>query len=687
MELVCSESFMKSLARLDPPVQSAVKIAIFDLQTNPRTPGFNLEKLLGNDFYSGRINDNLRLILDMGGDRPVVLYVDNHDDAYRWADNHKLQINKTTGAMQLVDIEHITEQVIHHEPVYLQPKLFEKYGDDYLLALGVPDDWLLAVKEATKEDLERLLERLPSEAMERLLRLEDGEIVPVPRNHDGDPLDHPDSLRHFITVKATDDLTKALEYPWAQWTVFLHPDQRDLVRTSFSGPVKVSGTAGTGKTVVAVHRAFRLAQENPSSKVLLTTFSRTLATRITQMVAMLSGGEHQAPENLTIANIHSLALQIWSKHNPGIPFKPAQEGKIKDALESAIGLRILGPLDLGTILSEWNNVIDYWGLSDWESYRTFPRTGRGTVLGQRQRQELWSVFGPVLENLAEDEGEMTWSQLAFSSAESSRADETRMYQHVVVDEIQDFGPAEISLIRSLVSPGNDDLFLCGDAGQRIFRRIFSWSSVGIQIQGRSRHLYTNYRNTEQIQTLAETVLSGPAVGGDGEEEARDAVSLLTGAPPVIKVCEDETEEILCLGEWLQDMIRLGYRQDEIAVFSRRSKTLSSVGDPALRMVGQLKRRDLQDSRPPGEDGVSFGTMHRGKGLEFRAVAIIGCGDEEIPDQDMLDSACDQSEKKEIIEQEKNLLHVALTRPRERLLVTCSKRLSTLLPVETDNRAL
>ena len=687
MELVYSDSFMKSLARLDPPVQSAVKIAMFDLQTNPRTPGFNLEKLLGNDFHSGRINDNLRLIMDMDDDRTVALYVDNHDDAYRWADNHRLRINKTTGAMQLVDIEHITEQVIYQEPVYLQPKLFEKYGDDYLRALGVPEDWLLAVKESTKEDLEWLLEKLPSEAMERLLRLEDGELVPIPRNHDGDPLDHPDSLRHFITVKATDDLSKALASPWAQWTVFLHPDQRDLVKASFSGPVKVSGTAGTGKTVVAVHRAFRLAQENPSSNVLLTTFSRTLATRITQMVAMLSGDDDQVPRNLTIATIHSQALKIWSKHNPGIPFKHAQEGKIKDELESAIGLRILGPLNLGFILSEWNNVIDYWGLSDWESYRTFPRTGRGTLLGQRQREEMWSVFGPVLQNLAVEDGEMTFSQLAFSAAALSRADETSMYQHVVVDEIQDFGPAEISLIRSLVSPGTDDLFLCGDAGQRIFRRTFSWSSVGIQIQGRSRHLYTNYRNTQQIQALAKTVLSGPVIGGDGEEEARDAVSLLTGAPTMIKVCDDEAEEILCLGEWLQDMIRLGYRQDEIAIFSRRSQTLRDIGDPALRMVGQLKRRDLQDSRPPSEDGVSFGTMHRAKGLEFRAVAIIGCGDEELPDQDTLDRACDESEKKEVLEQEKNLLHVALTRPRERLLVTCSKRLSTLLPVETDTPGL
>lgn len=143
----------------------------------------------------------------------------------------------------------------------------------------------------------------------------------------------------------------------------------------------------------------------------------------------------------------------------------------------------------------------------------------------------------------------------------------------------------------------------------------------------------------------------------------------------------ESDEILCLGEWLQDMIRLGYQENEIEVFSRRTKTLSSIGNAALRMVDQLKRRDLQDSRAPSDDGVSFGTMHRAKGLEFKAVAVIGCGVANIPDPDMLESACDEAERAEIIEQEKSLLHVALTRPRERLLVTCSNELSALMPAE------
>jgi mRNA-degrading endonuclease RelE of RelBE toxin-antitoxin system len=679
MELAYSDSFLKALDSMDPALKDIVKVKMFDLQTNPRTPGFNLEKLAGGSLYSGRINDNLRLIMDIDGERTVVLHVDNHDDAYAWAANRRLQVNKTTGSLQMIEIETVREQITLTEQVYIGPKLFEEYDDRYLLALGVPENYLIPVKNATKEHLEWLLDRLPSEVMERLLQLEEGILVPIPRRHGGSPLDHPDSKRHFVTVKATDDLSRALEFPWAQWAVFLHPDQRDLVETSFTGPAKVSGAAGTGKTVVAVHRAFRLARENPSANVLLTTFSRTLASRITQMIEILSEGQDGIPVNLTVTNIHSLALQIWSKHNPGGAFRPAEDEKIKEDLTKAIGLRILGPISLGVVLSEWENVIDYWGITDWDTYRLFPRAGRGTILGQNQREELWSVFGPVLEELETNTGMMTWSQLAFASSSLAKSHESGMYQHIVVDEIQDFGPAEVSLIRALVPPGPNDLFLCGDSAQRIFRRPFSWSSMEIRIQGRSRQLHTNYRNTEQIQRLAEMVLTGPSVGGDGEEEPRHSTSLLTGDEPLVKVCADEQEEILCLGEWLQDMIRLGYQENEIAVFSRRTRTLSSIGNAALRMVGQLKRRDLQDSRTPSDDGVSFGTMHRAKGLEFKAVAVIGCGAENIPDPEMLESACDEAERAEIIEQEKSLLHVALTRPRERLLVTCSNELSDLMP--------
>ena len=186
---------------MDPALRDIVKVKVFDLQTNPRTPGFNLERLTGSGLYSGRINDNLRLIMDIDGDRTIVLYVDNHDDAYAWAANRRLEVNPVTGRLQLVEIETVKEQVTLTEQVFVGVKLFEQYDDGYLLALGVPETYLLPVKNATKEHLEWLLDRLPSEVMERLLQLEEGILVPIPKEYDGPALDHPDSKRHFITVK------------------------------------------------------------------------------------------------------------------------------------------------------------------------------------------------------------------------------------------------------------------------------------------------------------------------------------------------------------------------------------------------------------------------------------------------------------------------------------------------------
>ena len=685
MRFAFSDTFQDSLHRLDRQDQNLVKVAIFDLQENPVTPGFNLEKIGGQNFWSGRVNQDLRLIMHRDGDLLIVLYVGHHDAAYGWADKHEYRANQKTNSMQLIALEHVTERVVHQDVVHRGPMCLQHHPDDYLLALGLPQEWLLPVKQATKEDLVGLIGTIPEEVMERLLDLAEGNLVPVPRPHDGDPLSHPDSLRHFITVEAKNDLAKALEYPWAKWTVFLHADQRDLVESSFAGPAKVSGSAGTGKTVVALHRAFRLAKQNPSSRVLLTTYSRTLAARIAQMAAVLAGTEDQIPENLIITNIHRLAVQIWSSHNPKRSFKAADDAEINAELEAAIGLRILGPLDLGFIVAEWNHIIDYWGITDWETYRDFPRTGRGTLLGRRQREELWSVFGPVLSKFSDPSGAMTWSQVTFAAAHLATADGSQQFQHVVVDESQDFGPAELLLVRALAESGPDDLFLCGDAGQRIYRRQFSWNGLGILIQGRSKHLSSNYRNTEQIQSFARSILGRPAIGGDDKEEGRDGVSLLTGAPPTVKVCKDESDEVLHLAEWFQDMRRLGYEQAEIAVFTRRTRTLATICDPALRMVEGLNRRDLQDSRPSSEDGVSFGTMHRAKGLEFKAVAVVGCSDDHVPDRDMLASSCDEADTHEILEQEINLLHVALTRPRERLLVTCTGKPSRFFPEGFDNQ--
>jgi len=681
MKLAFSETFLDSLATLDNQDQNIARASLFDFLETPNAQGFRLEKIKGQELWSARINKDLRLILHLNGDTANALFVGHHDDAYSWASKKKLSIHPTTGAMQLVSLEFVTEQVVEQEVMYRGPRLFEHYDDEYLLGLGVPREWLSPLKDTTEEDLVNLIDLLPQEAMERLLRLRDGEKVPIPSPHDGDPLTHRDSLRRFTTVEIKSDLAPALEFPWAKWTVFLHPDQRELVDASFQGPVKISGTAGTGKTVLALHRAFKLSKDNPDSKVLITTYSRTLAERIAQMAVVLAGESKHIPTNLTISHIHHIAVQMWLRHNTDRNFNPKDEGSVKVELEKAMGLRVLGSMDPGFALSEWKNVVDYWGINDWDRYREFARAGRGTILGHKQRADYWSVFGAMLERISEHADSMTWSQVAFAASNITIAQPSEQFHHIVVDESQDFGPAELTLVRSLAKPGDNDLFLCGDAGQQIYRRPFAWSQLGIHTQGRSRHLTHNYRNTDLIQQAS--ILSGRDVvfGGDGEQEGQEAVSLLTGSKPLLRSVRDDAEQRLALAEWLDEMIGLGYQQSDIAVFSRRSGTLSNICDPALRMVGGLNRRDLQDARPPNEDGVAFGTMHRAKGLEFKAVAIVGCGESDIPDSEVLATAGDESDSDSIIKQEMNLLHVALTRPREKLLVLCVGEPSRFLTKE------
>ena len=681
MKLAFSETFLESLAALDSQEQNIARANLFDFLETPNAPGFRLERIKSQEFWSARINKDLRFILYLDGDTANALFVGHHDDAYSWASKKKIVIHPTTRAMQLVSLEYVTEQVVQQEVIYRGPRLFEHYDDEYLLGLGVPTEWLSPVKDTTEEDLVNLIDLLPQEAMERLLRLRDGEKVPLPSPHNGDPLTHRDSLRRFTTVEIKSDLAPALEFPWAKWIVFLHPDQRELVDSSFQGPVKISGAAGTGKTVLALHRAFKLSRDNPDSKVLLTTYSRTLAERIAQMAVILAGGPEQIPTNLTISHIHHIAVQMWLRHNPGRSFNPKDGESVKVELEKAMGLRILGSMDPGFALSEWNNVVDYWGISDWERYRDFPRVGRGTILGHKQRVDYWSVFGAMLERISEHADSMTWSQVAFAASNIPTTQPSELFHHIIVDESQDFGPAELALVRSLATPGTNDLFLCGDAGQQIYRRPFAWSQLGIHVQGRSRHLTHNYRNTDRIQQAARLSGRGVVFGGDGEQEGQEAISLLTGSKPLLKSVRDDAEQRLALAEWLDEMVRLGYQQSDIAVFSRRTDTLSNICDPALRMVGGLNRRDLQDARPPNEDGIAFGTMHRAKGLEFKAVAVVGCGESDIPDNEILAAACDEADKDSIMKQEMNLLHVALTRPREKLLVLCVGEPSRFLTKE------
>ncbi len=293
MEFRIADTFTDSLARLTGDEQKAVKTSAFDLQLNPANPGMSfhkLDKARDKNFWSVRVSRDIRIIVHRSESSLLLCYVDHHDKAYQWAERRKLETHPKTGAAQLIEIRETVQEILI--PTYVETKvekaepvkkpLFAAFKDDELLAYGVPTEWLDDVRKANEDTLLLLAERLPGEASEALLELATGgkPRVPTPVKPTVNPFDHPDAQRRFRIMTNVEELERAFEFPWDKWSIFLHPDQKQIVERGYTGPARVTGSAGTGKTIVAVHRAVFLARSNPDARVLLTTFSHILANAL-----------------------------------------------------------------------------------------------------------------------------------------------------------------------------------------------------------------------------------------------------------------------------------------------------------------------------------------------------------------------------------------------------------------------
>lgn len=681
MNFIIANTFINSLTRLAAPAQTLVKQAAFELQLAPAHPSFQLHRLdraIDRNFWSARVNLDLRIILYRDADDLVLCYAAPHEEAYRWGQKRRFEVHPQTYAAQLVEIQERVEEVVK----YVQretPLLFSHYDHDYLLALGVPEVWLDAVRHASEDHLDALLEGLPQEAAERLFKLACGEPVPRPVTVAATPFAHPDAQRRFRVIDNQQELRQALEYPWEQWIVFLHPTQRGVVERRYSGPARVSGAAGTGKSVVALHRAAALARSAPQGRVLLTTFSKTLAARLSQNADVLLGPDAPERARIDIVHLHKLARDTWVntlKHK----FAFINAKRFNALLEAAIAKASAAEFSPAFLKAEWEAIVNFWGIGDEAAYLGASRKGRGTRLTARQRRAIWQVFAELLAVL-EEKHYMTWERLCFRLA-AELADQPPPYQHIVADEAQDFGPAEFCLLRALAAPGDNDLFLCGDAGQRIYQPRFSWKAAGIDVRGRATRLTVNYRTTEQIRRFADTLL--PAAldeDGDGKPELRASISLLKGPPPEVSGYANVNEEIAGVARQLRALTAEGFAPRDIAIFCRSETRLKERAEPALRQCG-LVGHYLSDDAPPTDAHVSLGSMHRAKGLEFKVVIVMGCDEDMLPRASVLSELVDEADRAVFIEQERQLLYVACTRARERLLVTYSGKPSQFLQTLT-----
>jgi UvrD-like helicase C-terminal domain/AAA domain len=676
MEFRIADTFTESLARLTGEEQKAVKITAFDLQMHPAQPGMQLHKLdkaRDQNFLSVRVSRDIRLIVHRTAASLLLCYVDHHDQAYRWAERRKLEIHPKTGAAQLVEIRETVQEILI--PTYVEaarpapPKvrLFEHVAEEALLSYGVPAEWLPDVRQANEDTLLTLADHLPSEAAEALLELATGGKPPVapPVATGADPFEHPDAQRRFRVMHNIEELERALEYPWEKWTIFLHPAQRQLVERDYGGPARVAGSAGTGKTIVALHRAVFLARTNPDARVLLTTFSDTLANALRTKLRRLISNEPRLGERLEVHAMNTLGQRLYALHF-GRP-KIAARAEIQLFLEQAAREVSGHKFSRHFLLTEWEEVVDAWQLDTWEAYRDVRRLGRKTRLPEPQRAVLWSIFARARSQLA-SQGCVTYAGV-FSRLAAQLADRTHLpFDFAVIDEAQDVSVAQLQFLAALGAGRPNSLFFAGDLGQRIFQPPFSWRALGVDIRGRSRTLHINYRTSHQIRMQADRLLGPELSDVDGNTEQRvGTISVFNGPPPTIQVLASPDDESRLVGAWLGDLSNAGVMPHEMGVFVRSPAELDRAC-AAVEHAG-LPFKVLDENVETTSGHVAISTMHLAKGLEFRTVAVMACDDEIMPLQARIETVADDADLEEVYNTERHLLYVACTRARDHLLVT------------------
>jgi plasmid maintenance system killer protein len=684
MTTILADSFTASLAKLTNDEQKQAKLTAFDLQTDPDRPGLQMHRIEASkdpNFWSVRVNRDLRIIIHKTGDSVMLAYVDHHDDAYRWAERRRIEAHPRTGALQIVEVRERVEQITPFADPLVQTELpfqvpaapstsdlplFSRLSDDDILSVGVPADWVDDVREASEDRFFTLANHLPQEAAEALLEYAAmGVLKPATALSDITAISHPDAQRRFRILEGHEELAAALDQPFEKWAVFLHPSQRSLVDRDFSGPVRVIGSAGTGKTVVALHRVARILHRDPSARVLLTTFSEPLAQALARKLTVLFGERSQLLDRVTVSSFDQAAADLYALMT-GRKAYLINRAKLRDLLQDAARTMELTRYTPQFLLSEWEQVIDAWQIDSAEAYAAVPRMGRKNRLGARQREELWTIFSELRRQLRA-KAMLTKADLFTAVTDHFTSRDQKPYTHIVVDEAQDLGVAELRFLRSIVTKWEGSLFFAGDIGQRIFQQPFSWKGLGIDIRGRSFTLKVNYRTSHQIRSLADLLLPANVRDVDGEEDERKGtISLFDGVEPVIVVSPDEESETEAASTFLKSLLDTGVPTCEIGIFCRSNAEIAR----AARVAESLNLptvSSLQSDRP--YDSILIGTMHLAKGLEFRAVIIIACDEGVLPLSNRIADVADEFELDEVVATERQLLYVAATRARDHLFIS------------------
>ena len=681
--------FLSSFTKLPIGIQNKTNNFIKKFKANPKDPGLHFEKInnpYDDKFYSCRVDLTYRVILAMQEttNTYILLWVDHHDEAYKWANSKKIEVNKLNGSLQLYDIIPIKKEIKQ-----VVNNLFDKYTDEQLLALGLPELQLEYLRSLEKEsDFFTNKKAFSTDVFECLSFLVDGveysEVLALVQDLNDDEisddfdkaLNHDNNGRSFRVVEGQKELDEMFKAPLDKWRIFLHPTQKRIVDKEYTGPARVSGEAGTGKTVVAMHRAKYLLSKG--KKVLFTTFTANLVGDIESNIMKIIS--LQEAKNLDVMSVDSVIISYLNSF--GKKFKiEYDEDKLTDYWDKAIDNADTDlNFDSYFYMEEWRKIATVMDTLSVDKYISVPRNGRGIRLDRLARLKVWHVFEEYMALLNKDNVKDI-DYATYEARNLLKSTYKYKYDSIIVDESQDISANAFKFLRLYAGDVHEnDMFIVGDSHQRIYKNKAILSKCGINIKGRSSLLRINYRTTEETRKYAYGFLNGLDFSDVDTEifGVSQCQSLTHGEEPEVKNFNTYSDQIeYCANEIKKLHDTYDVKYEEICIVSRTHKQIELAKNEFFKSSIPSYEINSNKVDNSSEPGVRIATMHRVKGLEFRYIFVISVNKNIIPMPSYnMDKV--QNEENEVIE--RCLLYVALTRAQIKAYVLSYGDPSNLISV-------
>ncbi len=682
-----SDDFFTAFANLPKSKQNRVMEFMSKFRSNPMSPGMNYEKINNasdKNMRSVRIDDTYRAIVmrEEGSNVFLLLWVDHHDEAYAWAVKKRCVLNHSTGSIQVYDM---SEAEAKPEPGAIKQQdtaMFTFLTDEQLKQLGVPDELLLMVRAIyTDKNFSDAQKAMPVDAYQALCFAKEGfeisEIVDMlygttPQGGTQDmaaALDNPVTKMKFMVVEGEEELKAAMNAPLDKWRIFLHPSQRRIVSQKYNGPAKVLGGAGTGKTVVAMHRAQFLASRcADNERILFTTFTANLAQDIKENLRKICSSEEM--KKIEVIHLDAWVNRFLDQQNYTYTICYGDElDKLWEQAKALSG-ESFDSYPEGFFKDEWRAVVQAQGINTLQEYAIAQRNGRGVRLNRKDRIAVWKVFEEYRTLMDKKRIRDNAAAMNECCQIMNSQPDYHPYKHIIVDESQDFGMVAFRLLRTLAGEVHEnDLFIVGDAHQRIYRNKVVLSKCRVDVRGRSSRLKINYRTTEEIRNWAMHVLTGISFDDldDGKDSSKGYRSLSHGDAPIVEKFDSINAEIEALIAHIKEETREDNPDKidlkDICVVTRVKDDLKEYMK-ALNEAGiktyEIKRSKTDDRGLPG---VRMATMHRVKGLEFESMFLVGMTKSNMPYEKAIKNS-DPETREELITSERCLFYVALTRAKK-----------------------